>query len=338
MTYAAQEYDAVMKPPDSDVRRTSRQRIIAGLTFDQLYTFLTLSRAGSFRAAAVELTLTQSAVSQRIRYLERLLGCTLLERHQGARSEVTPAGRELMRFAEEILGGVDTFHRRLEQAKNVSEDATLTVVSDSDHIKYLLVEAVLAMKSSAPSVHVVIRHEASRQECARALAEGNGDLGICRFPAPAEFPRLGTIEERMYLYAHPDDPIHDLPIEERIDYLSGADFATFAEGMRSRQLVERWAEKAGLSLRIVLESRGLEAMRTYVTRGLALAVLPEFCVADAVRTGQLRVVAAPGLPLLRGAVIITPPNREVSPAARMFLSVLPVRTDASLSPPAARIA
>lgn len=321
-----------MKPQGSDWRHTTRQRIISGLTFDQLYTFLTLARAGSFRAAAVELTLTQPAVSQRIRYLERLLGCDLLERRQGARSEVTPAGRELMRFAEEMLARVDQFHDRLEQTKDLREESTLVVVSDSDHIKYLLVEAVLAMKTAAPSVHVVIKHEPSRQACMHALAEAHGDLGICRFPAPAEFPRLGTIEERMYLYAHPDDPVHALPAAERIDYLSRADFATFAEGMRSRQLVERWAEKAGVSLRIVLESRGLEAMRTYVARGLALAVLPEFCVGEDLRAGHLRAVTAPGLPLLRGAVILTPPDREVSPAARAFLSVLPARIDASLSP------
>jgi DNA-binding transcriptional LysR family regulator len=321
-----------MEPPGGDRRHTTRQRIIAGLTFDQLYTFLTLARAGSFRAAAVELTLTQPAVSQRIRYLERLLGCALLERRQGARSEVTPAGRELMAFAEDMLGRVGQFHQRLEETKNLAEDATLTVVSDSDHIKYLLVEAVLAMKTTAPSVRVVIKHEPSRQACVRALAEAHGDLGICRFPAPAEFPRLGTIEERMYLYAHPDDPVHALAPAERIDYLTRADFATFAEGMRSRQLVERWAEKAGVSMRIVLESRGLEAMRTYVTRGLALAVLPEFCVADDLRAGRLRAVAAPGLPLLRGAVILSPPDRDVSPAARAFLDALPVRIDACLSP------
>lgn len=321
-----------MTASGSDWRHTSRQRLIAGMTFDQLYTFQTLGRTGSFRAAAVELTLTQPAVSQRIRQLERLLGCTLFERRQGARSEVTAAGQELMRFADDILARADRFRQRLEQMKYLPEGSTLTVVSDSDHIKHLLVGAVMAMKETAPSIRVVIKHEPSRQACTRTLAEGNADLGICRYPAPSKFPNLGTIEERMYLFARPEDPIHTLPEGDRVGYLASADFATFADGMRSRQLVDRWADKVGASLRIVLESRALEAMRTYATRGLALAILPEFCVADDVRAGELRAVPTPGLPLLRGAVILSPPDREVTHAARIFLGMMPARVDASLSP------
>jgi DNA-binding transcriptional LysR family regulator len=321
-----------MTPPSRDWQHTSRQRLVAGLTFDQLYTFLTLVRAGSFRAAAVELTLTQPAVSQRIRHLESLLGTMLLERRQGARSELTPAGRELMSFAEDMLARADRFHHRLEQLTYVPENSTLTVVSDSDHIKHLLVEAVMAMKETAPSTRVVIRHEPSRQACTRALSEGRADLGICRHPAPSEFPSLGTIEERMYLYARPDDPIHALAEDERIDYLARADFATFADGMRTRQLIERWAQKVDVSLKIVLESRALEAMRTYVAKGLALAILPEFCVREDVEAGHLCAVLAPGLPLQRGAVILTPPDREVPAAARIFLGLLPAKVDTSLSP------
>ncbi|MCZ9344980.1 LysR family transcriptional regulator substrate-binding protein, partial [Streptomyces sp. TRM76130] len=137
---------------------------------------------------------------------------------------------------------------------------------------------------------------------------------------------------QMYLYARPDDEIHLLPEADRVPYLAQADFATFADGMRSRQLVECWAEKVGVSLRVVLESRGLEAMRTYVTRGLALAVLPEFCVREDQRAGLLRRAAAPGLPLTRGAVILAPPDREVSRAARTFLGMLPAKIESSLSP------
>ncbi|GAA3626105.1 hypothetical protein GCM10022419_134570 [Nonomuraea rosea] len=136
----------------------------------------------------------------------------------------------------------------------------------------------------------------------------------------------------MYLYARPDDPIHMLAQSERIDHLGQADFATFAEGMRSRQLVERWAEKVGASLRIVLESRGLEAMRTYVTRGLALAILPEFCVGEDLRAGHLRAVEALGLPLLRRAVVLTSPDREAPSTVQAFLSMLPVKLGASLTP------
>ncbi|MBC7278065.1 LysR family transcriptional regulator [Nocardioides sp.] len=311
---------------------TSRQSLIAGLTLDQLFTFQTIGRAGSFRAAAAELALTQPAVSQRIRHLERLLGCTLLERRQGARSELTAAGREMMTFADEILARTDLFHKRLEQMKDLSNESTLTVVSDTDHIKHLLVEAVATMKRVAPGVNVVIRHAPSRDACVRALEDGTADLSICRAPGPSGFGVLGTIEERMYLYASPDDPIHALDQPERLEYLDNADFATFAEGMRSRELIERWVKKMAIAPRVVLESRGLEAMRTYVTRGLALAILPDFCVVEDQRAGLLEPVQMVGLPLVRGAVILTPPGGEAAHHARVFVDMLPARVDATLAP------
>jgi DNA-binding transcriptional LysR family regulator len=102
--------------------------------------------------------------------------------------------------------------------------------------------------------------------------------------------------------------------------------------MRSRELIERWARKIGISLRVVLESRGLESMRAYVTRGLALAVLPNFCVIEDLRLGRLQVVPMPGLPLVRGAVILTPPDQEVPLHARVFMSLLPAKVDSTISP------
>lgn len=138
----------------------------------------------------------------------------------------------------------------------------------------------------------------------------------------------------MFLYARPDDPILALEEDERLEYLQNVDFATFAEGMRSRELIERWTKKSGISLKVVLESRGLEAMRTYVTRGLALAILPDFCVVDDQQHGLIEPVPVPGLPLVRGAVILTPPSHEVPHYARVFVDTLPARVDASLSPAA----
>ena len=57
-------------------------------------------RAGSFEAAAAELNLTQSAVSQRIKTLEERLGTTLVRRSRPATPTAT--GQRLLRHAEEV--------------------------------------------------------------------------------------------------------------------------------------------------------------------------------------------------------------------------------------------
>jgi LysR family transcriptional regulator, glycine cleavage system transcriptional activator len=62
---------------------------------DLLEQFEAPARLGSFTRAADELTVTQSAISQRVRKLEELLDLKMFER-QHRSIELTPEGRELL--------------------------------------------------------------------------------------------------------------------------------------------------------------------------------------------------------------------------------------------------
>ncbi|RDU96660.1 LysR family transcriptional regulator [Trinickia dinghuensis] len=72
------------------------------MTLQQLETFFWTVTLGSFSSAAERLYATQSAVSMRVRELERALGVELFDRsHRAVR--LTPKGRELMDYASRIL-------------------------------------------------------------------------------------------------------------------------------------------------------------------------------------------------------------------------------------------
>lgn len=62
---------------------------------DLLQPFEASARLGSFTRAAQELSVTQSAISQRVRKLEDLMGVALFER-QHRKIQLTPEGRELL--------------------------------------------------------------------------------------------------------------------------------------------------------------------------------------------------------------------------------------------------
>lgn len=70
------------------------------LTSDQLRTLATVVSTGTFEAAATALNVTPSAVSQRIRQLERAAGTVLLRRTKPAGT--TSAGDVLLRLARQI--------------------------------------------------------------------------------------------------------------------------------------------------------------------------------------------------------------------------------------------
>src|ERR1700746_1772252 len=71
--------------------------------FKSIETFLWVVTLGNFRAAGEKLNTTQPAISQRIAQLERELGVKLLNRDHRVASP-TPSGRQLMVYAEKLIG------------------------------------------------------------------------------------------------------------------------------------------------------------------------------------------------------------------------------------------
>ncbi|MBT0669162.1 LysR family transcriptional regulator [Novosphingobium profundi] len=73
------------------------------ITFRQLEVFVRVAEAGSFRAAAEQLSITPVSVSEHVRALEWQLGCTLFERRRGSASPLTHMGERVFRQARSIL-------------------------------------------------------------------------------------------------------------------------------------------------------------------------------------------------------------------------------------------
>ncbi|GAB3621299.1 LysR family transcriptional regulator ArgP [Glutamicibacter endophyticus] len=100
----------------------------------QLQTLLAIVDAGSFDDAAIDLGVTASAVSQRMKSLESAVGAVLLVRSR----PVTPTehGRRLLRYARQIaLLGAEA-ERELRADTKGAERMTLTVGVNADSLAY----------------------------------------------------------------------------------------------------------------------------------------------------------------------------------------------------------
>lgn len=86
------------------------------LSLDQLRAFDAVARRLSFRAAADELALTQSAVSRQIKALEEELGASLFQRGT-RRVELTADGSTLLRAVAPSLDRVDAAVRQIRSAR-----------------------------------------------------------------------------------------------------------------------------------------------------------------------------------------------------------------------------
>ncbi|MFE3770335.1 LysR family transcriptional regulator [Streptomyces sp. NPDC057579] len=144
------------------------------MTLDDLRAFVAVCEAGSLSAVARDLGCTQSAVSQRVKRLEREAGIGLLERRPRGVAP-TPAGRILHRAATDGLGGLDLALRRLADMRR-GDGGTVRVTTGATTVRHFMSDAVVAFRERHPHVNLEFHTESSSRRCFEAVADGDSEL------------------------------------------------------------------------------------------------------------------------------------------------------------------
>ena len=152
-----------------------------------------VSRTCSFGRAARELGYTQSAVSQQIAQLERIVGQRLFHRPGGPRRvEATEAGLLLLRHADAIVAQLDAARADM-AALAEGEVGTLRVGIYQSVGARLLPTLVRRFRAQWPRVGVRVREESAAADLLRLLEHGELDLTFAELPlreGPFEWAEL----------------------------------------------------------------------------------------------------------------------------------------------------
>jgi len=164
-----------------------------GIDLRHLAALEAVARTGSFGRAARELGYTQSAVSQQIAQLERIVGQKLFDRPGGPRRvEPTEAGLQLLGHADAIVAQLDA--ARADMAALAEGAAgTLRVGIYQSVGARLLPALVRRFREQWPLVSVRVREESAAEDLLRLLEHGELDLTFADLPVregPFEWAEL----------------------------------------------------------------------------------------------------------------------------------------------------
>ena len=153
-----------------------------GIDLRHLAALEAVARTRSFGAAARELGYTQSAVSQQIAQLERIVGQRLFDRPGGPRRvEPTEAGLLLLGHADAIVARLDA--ARADMAALAEGSAgTLRVGIYQSVGARLLPALVRRFREQWPQVGIRVREESSAADLLRLLEHGELDLTFAELP------------------------------------------------------------------------------------------------------------------------------------------------------------
>jgi DNA-binding transcriptional LysR family regulator len=224
--------------------------------------------------AAVSLGYTQSAVSQQLQALERIVGVTLVSRSPGGRSaELTEAGSQL-------LGHADAIAAHLESAR-----ADLAAFSDgrTGELRIGAVPSVAAalvpalaeeLRARAPRLTLAVSESYFPAELLDSLADGALDLVV----APEDEPREGLASEVVMrdpyvLLVRAGDPFGHLGRELTPADLAGRDLIGKDCSTASQRALSAALSECGLGAPRI-RAHDLREVQALVRRGLGVAVVP----------------------------------------------------------------
>lgn len=153
-----------------------------GLDLRHLVALTTIADEGSFGRAAERLGYTQSAISQQIAALERIVGLRLIDRPGGPRAiSLTEAGRILLRHADAIQARL--LAAKADMAALEAGDAGRLRVGTFQSVGTRVLPTLLRRFSDAhPNVEVVLRESASEPELLAMIERGELDLTFLTLP------------------------------------------------------------------------------------------------------------------------------------------------------------
>ncbi|GAU66901.1 transcriptional regulator [Streptomyces sp. NBRC 110611] len=270
----------------------------------QLRAFLAVVDAGGFSAAAVELGMSQSAVSHAVASLERELAAPLLVRANPARA--TALGQQVLPHARTALAGA----RAVEQiAAEATETLTGTVrLAATPTVCQGLIPVLLRhWREDQPRITLRV-FEGDSAEVSSWLDDGTADAAVLIDPPPGPGIQLALDHYRALLPR--DHPLADEPSVDIRD-LEDDQFLISPNGCEAR--IRAIHDLAGLRFTPTHRVRDLATLISMVQAGLGVTILSE--VSCSLIPDDL--VLVPLEPRTSRRLVLTgPPARPWHPAIR----------------------
>lgn len=241
------------------------RRVLPDLSIRQLEYLVLVAEAPTWAAAAAEMGVSPSALSQGLAELERRVGVSLFDR-QGRSRILTPTGREVLDHARRVLTLTGDLARWAERVRSGTEGGVRLGMIDVAAVNHY--PAVLRrFRDDHPDVELRLR-VAPSGALLDDLVSGELDLVVGVSPA---HPSRGVVveplmEEELAIY-RPDGKRAG-PVD------AWGPWVLFPVGSHTRAVIEGALRAAGATVETVADSHQPEVLREMVGLGLGWTVLP----------------------------------------------------------------
>ncbi len=281
--------------------------------------FADLVETKSFSKAAKLNGITQSAVSQQARAMERNFKTLMIDRSQ-KQFNLTREGQRIYEAAKEILHVYEKLESELQEMKKVIS-GTIRISTIYSIGLHELPPYVKKFLQEFPSVNVRIEYRRSNLVYEDILHNAV-DFGLVAFPQKQrQIEQIAFRNDRLVLITHPNHPLAKSG-EVDLKTLSGHKFIGFDPDIPTRKAVDTIFRDNKLEITPVMEFDNIETVKRAVEIDHGIAIVPQATVQQELRQGTLAVVPFKGKEFTRPLAILHRKGRVLTPAMRKFVETL----------------
>ncbi len=285
------------------------------LKISQLRALVGVADYGNFSEAALQMDLSQSAISHAIASLESELGVILLSRGRHG-ATLTPVGERVIPQAREVLHLLEAMVKEANLAKGL-HGVNIRIASFRSVATHILPSAIARFRHSFPEIAVTILEHFDHESVEQALRHGLADIGFIYIPSSSEFETWEILRDEYVVLLPPNPKLKN-------SNLTWEQLAAYSLILPSQNdscfiRVRNHALTFDAPLKVAYEVNEDSTIVSMVVQGLGAAILPRLAAEPIPE--EIQVCSLP-VPLERVIGVAVLANILQTPAVFAFLDTL----------------
>lgn len=289
------------------------------INYELYKVFYHVANTLSFSEASKQLFISQSAVSQSIKVLEKKLNQTLFIRST-KRVQLTPEGEILLKHIEPAINLIQKGENQLLEA-NTLNGGQLRIGASDTICRYFLIPYLQQFHIQYPNVHIKVTNQTSI-ECAHLLESGQVDFIVTNYPNSglSNSQTIRTIREftDVFVANRQHFPLEDkvFTLKELQDY----PILMLTRKSTTSEFLHKMFQRSRLDLVPEIELSSNDLLIDLARIGLGIAFVPDFCIPE--HDKDLFILKLNEQLPPRQLVVAYNENLPVSQAAKQFIGML----------------
>ena len=282
-------------------------------------TFSDVVESESFSRAAKMNGITQSAVSQQLRAMEKHFGILIVDRRQ-KQFRLTPEGHRLKQAAREILQTYGELSNDLQELKQVIS-GTLHISTVYSIGLHELPPYLKVFMSEYPEVNVRVEYRRADKVYEDVLSNSI-DFGLVAYPQKhRQLEILPFHTDTLVLVVNPEHPLAKVT-QVAIEDLEKEKFIGFEPDIPTRKATDEIFSDVGIEVEPIMEFDNVETVKRAIEINAGIAIIPQTTVTREAAQRLLKIIPFKNGTYTRPLALIHRKGRIQTPAMKKLVELL----------------